>query len=61
MIEYYDRLEEVDQELIAINEWQQEEIKKLYAETEKRINAALLKLGEQIPSIVKEKKQDGDR
>ena len=34
---YYQRLEEVDKELEAIEAWQQEQLKKLYAKTEKKI------------------------
>lgn len=53
MIEYYDKLEEVDQELIKINEWQLEEIKKLYAETERKITETLAKLGKHMPDTIK--------
>lgn len=53
MIEYYDKLEEVDQELIKINEWQLEEIKKLYEETERKIAETLAKLGKHMPDIIK--------
>lgn len=55
MIEYYDRLEEVDKELEAIHEWQQAELEKLYAETKIKMDKALSKLGETIPQEVKEK------
>jgi hypothetical protein len=55
MIEYYDRLEEVDKELEAIHRWQQEELIKLYAETKIKMDAALSKLGETIPQEIKEK------
>lgn len=53
MIDYYSELESVDKELIEINKWQEEELKKLYAETEKKINKALAKLGTQVPEGVK--------
>ena len=53
MIEYYDKLEEVDQELIKINEWQLEQIKKLYEETERKITKTLAKLGEHMPDVIK--------
>ena len=46
---YYDKLEEVDKELIKINEWQEKELKKLYAKTEKKIQKALAKLGPDFP------------
>lgn len=55
MIEYYDRLEEVDKEIEAIYEWQQAELDKLYAETKIKLDTALGKLGETIPQEVKEK------
>ena len=55
MIEYYERLEEVDKEIEAIYEWQQAELDKLYAETKIKLDAALGKLGETIPQEVKEK------
>lgn len=50
---YYDKLEEVDKELIKINKWQEEELKKLYAETEKKINQTLAKLGEHMPEEIR--------
>lgn len=56
MIDYYDKLEEVDKELEAIHEWQQAELDKLYAETKKRMDAALGKLGQTMPETIKELK-----
>lgn len=50
---FYDKLEEVDKELIKIQEWQEEELKKLYAKTEKKINKALAKLGKDMPEEIK--------
>lgn len=50
---FYDKLEEVDKELIKINKWQEEEIKKLYAKTEKKIQKALAKLGPHMPEEIK--------
>lgn len=60
MIEYYDRLEEVDQELIEINEWQQREIERLYAETKAKIDKALAKLGSTMPETIKELNKNGN-
>ena len=54
MIEYYDRLEEVDKEIEEIHDWQQAELEKLFAETERRINAAIAKLGPHMPDAIKE-------
>ena len=54
MINYYDKLEEVDRELEAIHEWQQAELDKLYAETKKRMDEALGKLGQTMPDTIKE-------
>jgi len=53
MIDYYNKLEEVDKEIEAIHEWQQAELKKLYAKTEKKLNKAFAKLGKHIPEEVK--------
>jgi hypothetical protein len=50
---FYDKLEEVDKELIKIQEWQEEEIKKLYAKTEIKIQKALAKLGPHMPEEIK--------
>jgi len=50
---YYNKLEEVDQEIEAIYIWQQDQLEKLYAKTEKKLNKAFAKLGEHIPEEVK--------
>ena len=55
MIDYYDKLEEVDKELEAIHEWQQAELDKLYAETKIKMDKALGKLGQAMPETIKEK------
>lgn len=60
MIDYYDKLEEVDRELEAIHEWQQAELDKLYAETKVKMDAALSKLGQAMPDTIKEHNNNGN-
>jgi hypothetical protein len=50
---YYEKLEEVDKELEQIEDWQQEQLKKLYAKTAKKISKAMAKLAIHIPEEVK--------
>jgi len=50
---YYNKLEEVDKELEAIEAWQKEQLKKLYAKTEKKIKKTMAKLAIHIPEEVK--------
>ena len=50
---YYEKLEEVDKELEQIEAWQQEQLKKLYAKTAKKISKAMAKLAIHIPEEVK--------
>jgi len=52
---YYQRLEEVDKELETIEAWQQEQLKKLYAKTEKKIKKTMAKLAIHIPEEFKTK------
>jgi len=54
MIEYYNKLEEVDKDIEEIYLWQRAELEKLYAETERRINTAIAKLGPHMPDAIKE-------
>jgi hypothetical protein len=57
MIEYYNKLEEVDKDIEAIRDWQQKQIIKLYEKTEKKLNKAFAKLGKHIPEEVKNARQ----
>jgi hypothetical protein len=50
---YYEKLELVDKEIEAITKWQEQELTKLYAKTEKKLNKAFAKLGKHIPEEVK--------
>ena len=50
---YYEKLEEVDKEIEQIVAWQQEQLKKLYAKTAKKIAKAMAKLAIHIPEEVK--------
>jgi hypothetical protein len=53
MIEYYDRLEETDKKLEAIDAWQKKQLIKLYEKSEKKIMKVFKKLGATIPDSVK--------
>ena len=53
MIEYYDRLEETDKKLEAINAWQKKKLIKLYEKSEKKIMKVFKRLGPTIPEEVK--------
>ena len=53
MIEYYDRLEETDKKLEAIDAWQKKKLIKLYEKSEKKIMKVFKKLGATIPESVK--------
>ena len=50
---YNNKFEEVDKELEAIEAWQKEQLKKLYAKTEKKIKKTVAKLAIHIPEEVK--------
>ena len=53
MIEYYDRLEETDKKLEAIDAWQKKKLIKLYKKSEKKIMKVFKRLGTTIPEEVK--------
>ena len=53
MIEYYDRLEETDKKLEAIEAWQKKKLIKLYEKSEKKIMKVFKRLGTTIPEEVK--------
>jgi len=53
MIKYYNRLEQTDKKLEAIQEWQKKKLVKLYEKTEKKVMKAYRKLGATIPDSVK--------
>ena len=53
MIEYYNRLEETDKELEAIDAWQKKKLIKLYKKSEKKVMKVFKKLGTTIPEEVK--------
>ena len=53
MIEYYDRLEETDKKLEAIETWQKKKLIKLYEKSEKKIMKVFKRLGTTIPEEVK--------
>jgi len=53
MIEYYDRLEETDKKLEAIDAWQKKKLIKLYEKSEKKIMKVFKRLGTTIPEEVK--------
>ena len=53
MIEYYDRLEETDKKLEAIETWQKKKLIKLYEKSEKKVMKVFKKLGTTIPEEVK--------
>ena len=53
MIEYYDRLEETDKKLEAIEAWQKKQLIKLYEKSEKKIMKVFKRLGTTIPEEVK--------
>lgn len=54
---YYDRLEETDKKLEAIEAWQKKELIKLYEKTEKKVMKVFRKLGATIPEEVKNARQ----
>ncbi len=54
---YYEKLEEVDKKIEAIEGWQQKQLTKLYAKTQKKLNKAFAKLGKHIPEEVKNARQ----
>ena len=53
MIEYYNRLEETDKKLEAIETWQKKKLIKLYEKSEKKIMKVFKRLGTTIPEEVK--------
>lgn len=53
MIEYYNRLEETDKKLEAIDAWQKKKLIKLYEKSEKKVMKVFKKLGTTIPEEVK--------
>ena len=53
MIEYYDRLEETDKKLEAIETWQKKKLIKLYEKSEKKVMKVFKRLGTTIPEEVK--------
>lgn len=53
MIEYYNRLEETDKKLEAIDAWQKKKLIKLYEKSEKKVMKVFRKLGTTIPNEVK--------
>jgi len=55
MIEYYNKLKEVDKRLEEISEWRQRKIDKIILKSGKKSMKALKKLGMTIPQEVKEK------
>jgi hypothetical protein len=50
---YYERLEETDKKLEAIDAWQKKKLIKLYEKSEKKIMKVFKKLGATIPESVK--------
>lgn len=50
---YYERLEETDKKLEAIEAWQKKKLIKLYEKSEKKIMKVFKKLGATIPESVK--------
>ena len=50
---YYDRLEETDKKLEAIEAWQKKKLIKLYEKSEKKVMKVFRKLGATIPDSVK--------
>ena len=50
---YYDRLEETDKKLEAIEAWQKKKLIKLYEKSEKKIMKVFKELGATIPDSVK--------
>jgi len=55
MIEYYNKLKQVDKRLEEISEWRQRKIDKIILKSGKKSMKALKKLGMTIPQEVKEK------
>ena len=53
MIEYYNRLEETDKKLEAIDAWQKKKLIKLYEKSEKKVMKVFKKLNATIPEEVK--------
>ena len=53
MIEYYNRLEETDKELEAIDAWQKKKLIKLYKKSEKNVLKLFYMFGTTIPEAVK--------
>jgi len=56
MIEYYNKLKEVDKRLEEISEWRQRKIDKIILKSGKKSMKALKKLGMTIPQEVKERR-----
>ena len=50
---YYERLEETDKKLEAIEAWQKKKLIKLYEKSEKKVMKVFRKLGTTIPDSVK--------
>jgi hypothetical protein len=50
---YYERLEETDKKLEAIEAWQKKQLIKLYEKSEKKVMKVFKKLGATIPESVK--------
>lgn len=50
---YYERLEETDKKLEAIEAWQKKKLIKLYEKSEKKVMKVFKKLGATIPESVK--------
>ena len=50
---YYERLEETDKKLEAIETWQKKQLIKLYEKSEKKIMKVFKRLGTTIPEEVK--------
>ena len=55
MIEYYNKLKEVDERLEKISKWRERKIDKIILKSGKKSMKALKKLGMTIPKEVKEK------
>ncbi len=54
---YYNRLEETDKKLEAIEAWQKKKLIKLYEKSEKKVMKVFKKLGASIPEEVKNVRQ----
>jgi restriction endonuclease S subunit len=50
---YYEKLEETDKKIEAIDAWQKKKLIKLFNKTEKKLNKVFAKLGKTIPEEVK--------